>query len=83
MDITRRRVALGRAAATVLARPALAQSEPIRIGWLASLTSPLGAPASGFARGMKWAVDQLNAAGGSPPRRSWRGSTCRTFTRAW
>ncbi len=63
MDITRRGFALGGATA-VLARPALAQSEPIRIGWLASLTGPLAAPASGFDRGMKWAVNQVNAGGG-------------------
>ena len=36
---TRGSAALGLASAT-LARPAIAASEPIRIGWLAALTGP-------------------------------------------
>ena len=70
MKITRRGFALGAAAAMAApALPAIAQGEPIRIGWLASLTGPRGAPASGFDRGMKWAVDQVNAAGGVKGRK--------------
>jgi branched-chain amino acid transport system substrate-binding protein len=67
MALTRRGFALGTAgvaAASVLARPAIAQSEPIRIGWLGSLTGPLAAPGVGFDRGMKWALAQVNGAGG-------------------
>ena len=63
MQITRRTLALGTAAAA-LARPALAQSEPIRVGWLAALTGPSSAPAVGFDRGVRYAVEAINGAGG-------------------
>ncbi len=72
MTLTRRGFALGTAgaaAASVLARPAIAQSEPIRIGWLGSLTGPLAAPGVGFDRGMRWALDQVNGAGGVKGRK--------------
>jgi branched-chain amino acid transport system substrate-binding protein len=55
--------ALGLAAGT-LARPAIAASEPLRIGWLAALTGPSSTPAIGFDRGVRHAVDRINAAGG-------------------
>jgi branched-chain amino acid transport system substrate-binding protein len=69
MTITRRRFATGSAgalglAATGLARPAIAESEPIRIGWLAALTGPASAPAIGYNRGVMFAAEQINAAGG-------------------
>ena len=67
MRITRRGFTLGAAslaASTTLARPALAQSEPIRVGWLAALTGPSSAPAIGFDRGVHYATDAINAAGG-------------------
>lgn len=61
-------VALGLASGTLasgtLARPAIAASEPIRIGWLAALTGPSSTPAIGFDRGVRHAVDRINAAGG-------------------
>jgi branched-chain amino acid transport system substrate-binding protein len=60
---TRGGVALGLASGT-LARPAIAASEPIRIGWLAALTGPSSTPAIGFDRGVRYAVDKTNAAGG-------------------
>jgi branched-chain amino acid transport system substrate-binding protein len=60
MLITRRGAMLVSAATLVgaapLARPALAQSGPILIGWLAALTGPSSAPAIGFDRGVKFAV---------------------------
>ncbi len=67
---TRRTLILGTAAAG-LARPALAQGggEPVRIGWLAALTGPSSAPAIGFNRGVVYAADQLNAAGGVKGRK--------------
>ena len=54
MKITRREFAKGTAAAAGaaalgVASPAVAQSGPIRIGWLAALTGPSSAPAIGFA----------------------------------
>ena len=68
MLITRRGAMLASAAtllgAAPLSRPALAQSGPILIGWLAALTGPSSAPAIGFDRGVKFAVGEINAAGG-------------------
>ena len=68
MAISRRQVLLGGAGAlgamASLPRPALAQSEPIRIGWLAAMTGPSSAPAIGFDRGVHFAADEINAAGG-------------------
>lgn len=60
---TRGGAALGIAAAT-LPRPAIAASEPIRVGWLAALTGPSSTPAIGFDRGVRYAVQQINAGGG-------------------
>ena len=66
MTITRRHIGqLGRGiAAAGLARPALAQGEPIRIGWLAAMTGPSSAPAVGFNRGVEFAAATINAEGG-------------------
>jgi len=65
MMTTRRTLVLGAAAAPLLGRLAAAQStEPLRIGWLAALTGPSSAPAIGFNRGVAFAADELNAAGG-------------------
>jgi branched-chain amino acid transport system substrate-binding protein len=55
--------------AAPLARPALAQSSPILIGWLAALTGPSSAPAIGFDRGVKFATDEINTAGGVKGRK--------------
>jgi branched-chain amino acid transport system substrate-binding protein len=68
MDTNRRTLLLATAAG--LATPALApglaraQSEPIRIGWLAALTGPSSAPAIGFNRGVTFAAEEINARGG-------------------
>jgi branched-chain amino acid transport system substrate-binding protein len=61
-----RRQVLAGGNALGLARPALAQSnaEPIRIGWLGSLTGPSNTPAVGFDRGVRFAAETINAAGG-------------------
>jgi branched-chain amino acid transport system substrate-binding protein len=71
MTITRRDFVLGTASGLALAtqglvRPSLAQSasEPIRFGWLAALTGPSSAPAIGFDRGVSFAANEINAAGG-------------------
>ena len=72
MTITRRALALGGTglvAGASLATPALAQNEPIRLGWLAALTGPSSAPAIGFDRGVRFAVDAINNAGGVRGRR--------------
>lgn len=57
------------AAAAALAKPALADTEPLRIGWLAALTGPSSAPGIGFDRGVTFAVDEINAAGGVKGRK--------------
>ncbi|MDI3307239.1 MAG: ABC transporter substrate-binding protein [Acetobacteraceae bacterium] len=76
MKITRRTLALGgsslaagAAFSAPLATPALAQNEPIRIGWLAALTGPSSAPGVGFNRGVLFAAEAINAAGGVKGRR--------------
>jgi branched-chain amino acid transport system substrate-binding protein len=56
-------VALGLAAGP-LARPAIAASDPVRIGWLAALTGPSSTPAIGFDRGVRFAVERINGGGG-------------------
>ena len=65
MQIDRRTVIAGMAA-LACPRVAAAQSshEPIRIGWLASLTGAASAPAIGFDRGVQFATKSINAAGG-------------------
>jgi len=74
MSISRRQVllsgtgALG-AAALGFPKPAIAQSEPIKIGWLAAMTGPSSAPTSGFNRGIIFGVDAINAAGGVKGRK--------------
>ncbi|WP_083747390.1 ABC transporter substrate-binding protein [Teichococcus deserti] len=72
MRITRRdlsRATLAGLAAAPLARPALAQTEAVRIGWLAAMTGPSSAPAIGFNRGVLFAANALNADGGVKGRK--------------
>jgi branched-chain amino acid transport system substrate-binding protein len=69
MAVSRREVLLGSAGALGAAtfsfpKPAIAQSEPIKIGWLAAMTGPSSAPTIGFNRGVIFAVNAINAAGG-------------------
>ena len=74
MAVSRRDVLLGSAGAVGAAtfsfpKPAIAQSEPIRIGWLAAMTGPSSAPTIGFNRGVIFAVDAINSAGGVKGRK--------------
>ena len=74
MSISRREftsAALAAAAASSFGfpRPAIAQSEPIRLGWLAAMTGPSSAPAIGFNRGVVYAAEAINAAGGVKGRK--------------
>jgi branched-chain amino acid transport system substrate-binding protein len=70
MVISRRGVLLGSAGALGAASfssfpaPAIAESEPIKIGCLAAITGPASAPTQGFNRGVNFAVDAINSAGG-------------------
>ena len=45
-------------------KPAIAQSDPIKIGFLAAMTGPSSAPTIGFNRGVIFEVDAINATGG-------------------
>jgi branched-chain amino acid transport system substrate-binding protein len=74
MAISRRDVLLGSAGAVSAAtfsfpRPAIAQAEPIKIGFLAAMTGPSSAPTIGFNRGVVFAVDAINSAGGVKGRK--------------
>ena len=75
MKVTRRNFTTGAAAiagSIPLFRPmapAIAQVEPIRIGWLAAMTGASSAPAIGFDRGVHYAADLINAAGGVKGRK--------------
>src|ERR1043166_1401002 len=74
MAISRRDVLLGVAGAAGAAAfsfpvPAIAQSEPIKVGCLAAMTGPSSAPTIGFNRGVIFAVDAINAAGGVKGRK--------------
>src|SRR6201990_96566 len=74
MAISRRSVLLGSAGALGAAtfsfpKPAIAQSGPIKIGCLAAITGPSSAPTIGFNRGVTFATDAINAAGGVKGRK--------------
>jgi branched-chain amino acid transport system substrate-binding protein len=72
MNVSRRGFTIGAAglcASATLGCPALADVEPLRIGWLAALTGPSSAPALGFDRGVHYAVEVINAAGGVKGRK--------------
>jgi branched-chain amino acid transport system substrate-binding protein len=74
MSISRRDVLLGSAGALGAASfsfpaPAIAQTEPIKIGCLAAMTGPSSAPTLGFNRGVNFAVDAINAGGGVKGRK--------------
>src|ERR1700721_3695171 len=74
MAISRRDVLLGSAGALGAAtfafpKPAIAQSEPIKVGFLAAMTGPSSAPTIGFNRGVVFAVDAINSAGGIKGRK--------------
>src|SRR6188508_1184681 len=69
MKVTRRKALAGSAASTAalatgVFRPAIAQTEPIRIGYLPALTGPSSSTGIGINRGTELAVKEINAAGG-------------------
>jgi branched-chain amino acid transport system substrate-binding protein len=74
MSISRRDVLLGSAGALGAASfsfpaPAVAQTEPIKIGCLAAMTGPSSAPTLGFNRGVNFAAEAINAVGGVKGRK--------------
>ncbi|HET6283627.1 MAG TPA: ABC transporter substrate-binding protein, partial [Polyangia bacterium] len=59
--------ALAAALATITLLPAVAlaaDKDPIRIGWLSSLTGPQSTSAIAENKGVEFAVDEINKAGG-------------------
>ncbi len=70
MSIRRRQVLSGATAAGALsvasglAKPAIAQTEPIKIGYLPALTGPSSSTGIGINRGTQLAVEGINADGG-------------------
>jgi branched-chain amino acid transport system substrate-binding protein len=74
MRISRRDLLSGSAGALTAAvlpfpTPAIAQSEPIKIGALAAMTGPSSAPTIGFNRGVNFAAEAINAGGGVKGRK--------------
>ena len=72
MTISRRDVLLGSAGvagAAAFPMPAIAQSEPIKVGCLAAMTGPSSAPPIGFDRGVAFADAAISAAGGVKGRK--------------
>jgi branched-chain amino acid transport system substrate-binding protein len=67
MKITRRQVLASASAAVVastIAKPAIAQKDPILIGYLPALTGPSSSTGIGINRGVAMAVQEINAGGG-------------------
>src|SRR4051812_9294039 len=74
MAVSRRELLIGSAGALGAASfsfpmPAIAQTDPIKIGCLAAMTGPSSAPAIGFNRGVVYAAESINAAGGVKGRK--------------
>src|SRR6187401_319841 len=69
MPIKRRQVLSGSAAGAVtlasgLAAPAIAQNEPIKVGYLPALTGPSSSTGVGINRGVQLGVEEINKGGG-------------------
>jgi branched-chain amino acid transport system substrate-binding protein len=67
MSLTRRQALASAGAAAIasgLAKPAIASSDPIQIGYLPALTGPSSSTGVGISRGTQLAVQEINAAGG-------------------
>jgi branched-chain amino acid transport system substrate-binding protein len=75
MPITRRQAMSATAAAGAatwasgLAAPAIANTDPIKIGYLPALTGPSSSTGIGINRGTELAVNEINAAGGIKGRK--------------
>src|SRR5437588_11770835 len=67
MALTRRQALKSAGAAVAaagIASPAIAQKDPILIGYLPALTGPSSSTGVGINRGVQMAVQEINAAGG-------------------
>ncbi len=65
----KRSLGLVAAAATFMFASTAHAQEPIRLGWMASLTGPLATAALGIDAGVRFAVSEINAAGGIDGRK--------------
>ncbi|MEO8040566.1 MAG: ABC transporter substrate-binding protein [Betaproteobacteria bacterium] len=63
-SLKRRSVLAALALAFVARAPLAAAADPVRIGWLSSLTGPLSSAAVAENQGVQFAVEEINAAGG-------------------
>lgn len=64
MKMSLRRVLLGTAAVALAWATGVFAQEPIRIGWLSSLTGPLSSAAIAENQGVQFAVEEINRTGG-------------------
>jgi branched-chain amino acid transport system substrate-binding protein len=74
MPITRRQVLAGStvsaaALASGFPAPAIAQNEPIKVGYLPALTGPSSSTGVGINRGVQLGIDEINNAGGIKGRK--------------
>ena len=73
MSITRRKMLASTGAAVVAAagisKPAIAQKDPILIGYLPAVTGPSSSTGIGITRGTELAVEEINKAGGVDGRK--------------
>ncbi len=67
--IGRRGLLVAAALALVVRAPLSAAADPVRIGWLSSLTGPLSSAAIAENQGVQFAVEEINAAGGIDGRK--------------
>src|SRR5436305_4103842 len=67
MSLTRRQALASAGAAALvssLPKPAIAQKDPIQVGYLPALTGPSSSTGIGINRGVQLAVQEINSAGG-------------------
>jgi len=68
-SLERRSVLAMLALAFVARAPLVTAADPVRIGWLSSLTGPLSSAAVAENQGVQFAVEEINAAGGIDGRK--------------
>lgn len=69
VSLKRRGLAAVAGALLMLQAPLSVAADPVRIGWLSSLTGPLSSAAIAENQGVQFAVEEINAAGGIDGRK--------------